>query len=1162
MRIAQLDLKAWGHFTDRRLRFNDGPDFHLAYGPNEAGKTTISRALHAALFGVPERTLDSHLHAYGDLRVGVVLENAGGRLAAMRRKARRNSLVRYDPETGDELGQAIVDAELANWLGGLGQGLFASMFGIDHEGLIGGGRELAEGRGEVGQSLFSAGAGLASVKALKDRLAQEADVLFRPRASSSAIYKTIEAYNDARREVRDLQARPSDWDALRKRAEEAEREYRQLRDRQDALQRETRRLERLAALLPDVARRAQAQEHLAGMGEVARLEPDSSNARISAEARLRDAQQARAVAEENIARLRSELEAIELPESLLTESGAIESLYYTLGVFREARDGAAVASSRLKQAEERAMVLLAAIGETMREDIRSVIPSATLRARVQSMVSRGSKVASESEAARQTAIDARKEVQELDNELNQLGSTEVPLVLAGVLAEIDTQGNPEVQAAELAAGEARANSALEREVATFSNYSIGDLLAMRTPLSVQLQNFRNERSTLEARRSAQWERIQGLENDIAAVQGDIKGLLLAGEVLTDEQLDREREIRDGLWQRIRRNVYLEPGEDFAKPPLPPVGEYEAALRTADNTADRRFVEAARITQHTELEKRLTQMRNVLKLHAGRLAEADCEMDQLGQRWQSFVADHGLPELDIDELADWLSRREFVLQRHQACSEKKAASQQAASMADALRERLSQALTEVALPPCASNESLAGAIKRVRDFVEKVNANASSQSLLTKRRKTAGSRLADAEERLRESELALQTWQGQWVEAMRAICLDEHAEAAETAERLRQFEELEKSLDIIDREKAELSADEKTVNRVEAEIERLAQATGFARGNMPADGAVEMLHGQLVSARKLSEHRNALRIELNEAERTGKQAAQSIRETEQQLKGLMDAAGCSGLHELAEAERRSAECLGTEAEIAAIEDRLVTGSGMTLAECLTQTQGQDLAMVRASLDHAAQDLDMCRSQAEEAHGKLLAARTAFQQVNGEAAAAQAEQEAAEASARLTTLIGDYSGVRLAFTILGEVIEAWQQRHQGPMLARASQTYETITGGRFARITTDFEEDKTVLLAVRADGKRLTVDKLSSGRRDQLFLALRLAAIESHVSAQEPMPVVLDDILINFDDDASSATFKVLADLSKRTQILFFTHHRHLVGRAEKAIGAGAFVAHSL
>jgi len=257
MRIAQLDLKAFGHFTGRRLSFEAAPDFHIAYGPNEAGKTTISRALRAALFGIPERTGDNHLHANPSLRVGIVLSSAAGeQMAVMRRKARKNSLVRYDPTTGEELPEAIPEDTLATWMGGLTEGLYTSMFGLDHDELVAGGRALSEGKGELGQSLFEAGAGLSSVRALRERLAKEADELFRPRASTSAIYRVLEQYNEARREAKEAQTRPAEWEVLRKAADEARAAYEGARQQQDILQREARRMERLAAVLPDVAARA------------------------------------------------------------------------------------------------------------------------------------------------------------------------------------------------------------------------------------------------------------------------------------------------------------------------------------------------------------------------------------------------------------------------------------------------------------------------------------------------------------------------------------------------------------------------------------------------------------------------------------------------------------------------------------------------------------------------------------------------------------------------------------------------------------------------------------------------------------------------------------------------------------------------------------------
>ncbi len=87
-------------------------------------------------------------------------------------------------------------------------------------------------------------------------------------------------------------------------------------------------------------------------------------------------------------------------------------------------------------------------------------------------------------------------------------------------------------------------------------------------------------------------------------------------------------------------------------------------------------------------------------------------------------------------------------------------------------------------------------------------------------------------------------------------------------------------------------------------------------------------------------------------------------------------------------------------------------------------------------------------------------------------------------------------------------------------------------------------------------------MSQGTRDQLFLSLRLAAIEQHIDGRGPMPVIVDDLLVQFDDDRAVATLTVLNELSAKTQVLFFTHHRHLVKLSRASTLASAIAIHDL
>jgi len=97
-------------------------------------------------------------------------------------------------------------------------------------------------------------------------------------------------------------------------------------------------------------------------------------------------------------------------------------------------------------------------------------------------------------------------------------------------------------------------------------------------------------------------------------------------------------------------------------------------------------------------------------------------------------------------------------------------------------------------------------------------------------------------------------------------------------------------------------------------------------------------------------------------------------------------------------------------------------------------------------------------------------------------------------------------------------------------------------------------KAILIGVRPDESWVKVEGMSVGTRDQLYLALRLATLQWRLSFSEPMPFIVDDILINFDDDRSGATLETFAELAERNQVILFTHHRRVVEIA-RSVNAG-------
>ncbi|MBW1705334.1 MAG: hypothetical protein JRJ86_09225, partial [Deltaproteobacteria bacterium] len=149
------------------------------------------------------------------------------------------------------------------------------------------------------------------------------------------------------------------------------------------------------------------------------------------------------------------------------------------------------------------------------------------------------------------------------------------------------------------------------------------------------------------------------------------------------------------------------------------------------------------------------------------------------------------------------------------------------------------------------------------------------------------------------------------------------------------------------------------------------------------------------------------------------------------------------------------------------------------------------------------------------------------------------------------------------ILTKAMERYRQSNQSPVLSIASNYFKIMTQGSFDGLHADFDDrGDPVIKAKRPDGKILTLAEMSDGSRDQLFLALRLGGLARYVKANGPMPFIVDDVLVHFDDVRSAAALAALGELAKETQVVFFTHHKHLISLAESSVSAEILRVHEL
>lgn len=141
------------------------------------------------------------------------------------------------------------------------------------------------------------------------------------------------------------------------------------------------------------------------------------------------------------------------------------------------------------------------------------------------------------------------------------------------------------------------------------------------------------------------------------------------------------------------------------------------------------------------------------------------------------------------------------------------------------------------------------------------------------------------------------------------------------------------------------------------------------------------------------------------------------------------------------------------------------------------------------------------------------------------------------------------VELTLALFEKVRQRYETERQPQILRRASHFLEALTHGKYRRVWTPVDE--RVLLAEDETGAQRRSEELSRGTREQLFLALRLALVTDWGERGIRLPLILDDVLVNFDQGRVEAACRTLADFaSPQQQALLLTCHDHIVHTCEK------------
>lgn len=1139
MRFDELHTHRYGPSPNRQLNLRapaGGGDLHIIYGPNEAGKSTARQAVSDFLFGIPRLAAARFGSDYADMQIMANIETAdGSKMGLIRSKKSKGSLANA---AGEQIDESILGKQLA----GLSRDAYQDLFSMDLRALQDGARDMIEGRGDAGESLFSALAGMTGLNAARKQLADAAAEVYQLRAKNTRFAKAVKSLTEAREAARGVTIRAAEYKAASDRARTAADELEAAKTASQQLDSESRRIQLRQLLRSPLGILSAAADELAQVEHEVLLPPDAQATLQGARREMAVADSSRTAAESDLKSAMDQLATLPSALPAIERADEIESL-------RDQRSAASGVPEQLRKLVSQRDGLKAEIS-ALSEDLglcdqdrgkAPSLPTATTRASIQRLVREHSTVAArlaERATLQQRAI---RKADELAAAKANLPTASVASKLASALGAAKS-ALPAVAGRTLALDEQRLAEArlavLIEGLAPFTG-GLPGLRAMNPQGEIFANEIRAGAARLAQEMRAIDERIAEARDEAGGLRALIDGLTASG-VVTRGQIVAAREARDAaITEALKQHATA--------------AEILGLVAAVDQQEDAAILSVAKAENIAVSERSLEVIDGKRKsLEADHAARAT-DLERLQLEWTGAMASLGVPGLRTDNYAAWLQKRHEALAVVDKFDAAGCEVRQLTSTIDRAASRLAEEMARLGAP--TASKDLESLIVAAEEIIATQEGDAKAREVAEAAHSDATEAAAACRADLEDAEQAMGAWRAEWASVVNGLSVpdrlnpDDAAAWVTTAENLRAAATMLKS--IVERDIPEAEG------QVQVLLDRareLAHDLGISSEG-DATAITSRLLEELTRQRAQADQRRQADAAVSRAQALLDRAASAHRNAMGNVQPLLDQARCT-LSEIDDRIERSGRRAKAErdhehAKAEAARAAPSADIAAAFAEVAVATHEQDanrLAAIEGGLrDAVASALDAATRNETEA-------RLQLQTWDGRADAAEANGRVAEAEEEVRAAIIAFAALSARERLLRAGIDTFREAHEGPMLSRTAELLARLTKGSSAGLEIDPGDGAPTLLVRRRSGAVATVNQLSEGQADQLYLSLRLAAVGLRLDTGPTLPFIADDLLMTSDSERAQEAIRALHQLSHRTQVLYFTHHEHIVDLAIRAVGS--------
>jgi len=1140
MNFQRFSISKYGKYDSLDLPFADKPGLTVAYGPNEAGKSTCLAAIADFLFGIPHTSSHGQVFGKDAIRLSATLRlSTGDALSLCRRNGRTKTLTNGE-------GRVVDEAVLLSVLGAMTRDRFSALFGLDHKSLRTGGEQLLAADGDIGRLIIEAGGGLRTLVSNVETLRNEADSLFSTRRSGErAFYKVLDTFAAADKDFKAGLLTHDRYEVARSAHHAATSNLIEHRAEQRTLRERHLESQRLIRIVPLLMELDQITGEMAGYSNIQSLRDDFAASARQAWQRKLDAQQSRTRAEESKAAVQAEVSALVISHAILAAEPAIRDIEKNALHLRKQREEKPHRQHELDEQQSKLMTLRQSIGAEPNADLSSMLPPKAVLKRVQLLATEAIKDKSTlASLASQIEEDAASisDLTQLQSELINVGFDK-PIGLSTSDFASAVQLSRKLDAARHQVKQQR--DALGERILQIGFSTVDELQAFSCPDASVIQRQIDLEASLSEELAKQLNGIATYTASMNTAIAGIERLRKGGEVPTEETILAARSARSASWDVIR-DVYVS-SDERALVTVPQeqrnviAHEFEAHVSTADQLSDRRSVEANRIASLEVSERELAASKSSLSAASVAKTELCGELSAIRESFANTWANALSFEPNLGKLKLLSDTRAKILADAEEATAAEFVAEGLQADYDAALDSVTSAeasLGIIVAPGTAISTRIQQASRKIKQHDDSYGDYRSRQELI----RSTNQRLVKRQNENSALKARHAEQVAEWTNALAMLKLNEDSSPARVNEVATQWAAADGVIDSINLTQRRL----KRMDEDELALKNQLAALGpTLELELPDDcvAAAEMLKTKLDGALKTSATKDSLLPQMARLETARKHAQAEFEAAGVAVTGLCEEASFIEAELLVVAERQEARASLLTRNTQLLQTIAVAGDGIAIDTLRGSQEGRSVDTIRVDLQETESEIGRLSELVEADIRAEQENQQVLSRFESDDCIITHSAERERAIAEMEDIVERYVELALATDLLDGAIDQIRNEQQDPLILRAGRLFSMASEGAFQGIETDVDQKgNPIVVGKRAAGSTVSVANMSDGTRDQLFLAFRIASIEHYCAVAEPLPFIADDLLVHFDDERSMATLKLLAELGRTTQVLLFTHHR--------------------